>query len=162
MRHAPGLILLAALSAPLVAACSTTTRRTEAAGDTVIDDTRDQPRPPPAPEDPPPEPTDAAAIYTDAKDDYSPAAICNGCACTPDAHYCFGGGTFRAPAEAGLPVCPLPEAGAAIGIGCNVLPAACAQTPTCECVLTAIQPAIRCYLVCQPHEGQLLVYCPTP
>jgi hypothetical protein len=162
MRHASAFIVLAALAATLLGACSTGARRTEAAGNTVIDDTRDQPRPPPAPPDPPTEPDDAGGVYVDARDEYAPAAMCGGCACTPDAHYCFGGGTFRAPAEAGIPACALPEAGASVQVGCNALPAACAAAPTCDCILNAIQSQVRCYLVCQPLGGQLLVYCPTP
>jgi hypothetical protein len=62
-------------------------------------------------------------------------------------------------AEAGPPPppCPVVAAGA---IGCIPLPTACAATPTCPCLLDALQmqyPA--CYLVCTPTPGFLSVYC---
>jgi hypothetical protein len=63
--------------------------------------------------------------------------------------------------DAGPP--PPPCATLAVGstpLGCTPLPAACATTPTCACVLAALQPQFSsCYLVCTPSPGHIEVYC---
>ena len=148
-------------------------------GNDVIDDTRPEPRPPANP-DPPmdAETTDAsdAALYADGP----PQVTCGGCACTPDTHFCFSGGTVRgldttppkSPADdsadasdggdSGPPACPLPPDASTIQAGCNDIPSACAASPTCDCLLTALQPMYACYLVCRVPGPQFLVYCPNP
>lgn len=149
-------------------------------GNTVIDDTRDQPRPPANPDTPVDSgPTDGEApIYDGSLADgaaYQPLSACSGCTCSADSHYCFGGGRARAAptpqardasaedgGDASLPACPLPASASTIQVGCNDLPAECAATPRCACVLNAIQPHFACYLVCQPGGDQLRVYCPSP
>lgn len=166
----------------LVAACSDTKSAT-GQGDNVIDDTRNQPRPPANPDPPVDASVDTGPLY-DANGNYKPLTACSDCACTPDTHFCFGGGASRSLSpqiadagaassdagdggDGGLAACPLPgsagggEAGT-IQVGCNNLPAECAATPTCACVLNAIQPHFQCYLVCHDPGASLLVYCPSP
>ncbi len=174
LRGAAPIALVLVAAASLSAACNEAPRA-DAPGNAVVDDTRNQPRPPPTPEPA----TDASVSdadvpYADAAgtslDGYAPSSACAGCACTPDAHYCFGGGTPRAilaPAvdaggDAGIPACTVAASSATTEPGCNAVPPACASAPTCECLLAALQPRFRCYLVCQPSSAELLVYCPTP
>lgn len=126
---------------------------------------------------PPPEPMDdaAAGVPSDA---YAAGDVnlraCNGCICSPSTSFCFAGGSTRDPvitegrdggdagdAEAGPPMCPIVDAGVA-AIGCNALPAACAKDRSCACILAALEPRFRCYLVCEETGGGPLVYCPHP
>jgi hypothetical protein len=174
--------LAAVLGACVVAgslnACADT-KSAGSSGNVVVDDTREQPRPPPNP-DPPIDANIPDAPLYDALGNYAPLTACNGCTCSGDTHFCFGGGTPRGLAgpgdggtdeptdasvdagDGGLPLCPVPSNPATVQVGCNALPAACAADPTCACVLTAIQPAFRCYLVCQNTSGLPQVYCPAP
>ena len=165
-----GILTLGAL---LGSACSES-KVAGGTGNDVIDDTRPEPRPPPNPDTP----IDASVDANDASTygDGAARATCGGCACTPDAHYCFGGASPRgldpiSPNEAdagddggdsGPAACPLPPDASTVQAGCNDLPAECAAAPTCECILTALQPKYSCYLVCQVPGPQFLVYCPNP
>jgi hypothetical protein len=89
-------------------------------------------------------------------DGYAPAAICQQCACS-GATYCFGGATghtvFSGSCDGG--------GGAGLEIGCQPLPAACANEPDCVCLIRELSPKMPCYPVC--GEGNaLIVYCPVP
>jgi hypothetical protein len=124
---------------------------------------------PPPP--PPPPPEDASQPLLDSgltgdgpvyeKFDADLTA-CSMCTCEQATSFCFAGATPRAPVDAGeggVPPCtvasgPTPE------IGCNAMPAECAATPTCGCILAALQPKYRCYLNCADDGSQFLVYCP--
>jgi hypothetical protein len=72
------------------------------------------------------------------------------------------GGGFGEPdgaAEAGPPPPPCPMV-AAGQLGCIPLPAACTATPTCSCLLGALQAQFpTCVLVCTPTPGFLSLYC---
>lgn len=170
-----GILTLTAL---LGSACSESTVA-GGTGNDVIDDTRPEPRPPANP-DPP---VDASADVSDAltSADGAAPATCGGCACTPDAHYCFGGAPPRGldpvspdvadaasssdagdGGDAGPAACPLPPDASTVQAGCNDLPAECAAAPSCECILNALQPKYSCYLVCKVPGPQFLVYCPNP
>jgi hypothetical protein len=136
---------------------------------------------------PPPPPSDASGdAETDGGDGYKPALnTCASCSCDPSKNYCMSGGTqktkrvsfpfggFGEPdgASSGPPPapCKVVDAGAAksggawsppAGNGCIPLPPACVKTPTCECLVDALQPFFTCYLVCSPTPGFLEVYCP--
>jgi hypothetical protein len=84
---------------------------------------------------------------------------CEQCACT-SGMYCFGGGTGSmqfsgscgpAPGQSGLE------------IGCQAMPGACANEPTCPCILAAIDPLLACVAVCvETPAGGFTAYCPTP
>jgi hypothetical protein len=142
-------------------------------GDTFTNDTAGQD----AGSLPPPVSSDASS----EANAYSPALnTCGSCSCDPTKNYCFSGGTPRAlslvpihtlsggfgepdgAAEANAPPpppCAVLEAGSTSN-GCTPLPAPCTNTPTCACVLNALQPLYSCYLVCSPSPGFLEVYCP--
>jgi hypothetical protein len=123
-----------------------------------------------------PSPDGAGDAYPDG---YTPAlGTCGSCSCDPTKNYCMSGGTrktarervsypygggFGEPDGAGDAAPPAPckvlEAGAT-GNGCIPLPATCAKTPTCDCLVNALQPNYTCYLACSPSPGYLEVYCP--
>lgn len=140
-------------------------------GDKVINDTKGQPVSPPLP--PPYNPGEGG--YDAGEGGYAPALnTCGGCSCDPATNYCFSGGVAKAvlPAPEGLfgvpdagdagpppPPCPILKAGE-LGNGCAPLPASCTGSPTCDCLLAALQPSYKCYLVCTPTPGFLEVYCP--
>jgi hypothetical protein len=112
---------------------------------------------------------------------YAPALnTCSSCSCDPTKNYCFSGGVLRTAvrpfpagsggfgepdgaAMAGPPPapCKILDAGT-LTTGCVPLPAACKATPTCDCLLAALQGYYSCYLVCTPTPGYLEVYCPNP
>jgi hypothetical protein len=142
-------------------------------GDKLVNDTAgmDANSQPP----PPPPPGDGAADGADGYG-YAPALnTCGSCSCDPTKNYCMSGGTrvkgrtsypyggFGEPdgAPTGPPPapCKVLDAGAQ-GNGCIPLPAACATTPTCDCLVNTLQPMYACYLVCSPTPGFLEVYCP--
>jgi hypothetical protein len=132
------------------------------------------------PPQPSPPDTDGSS-YEGGQDGYAPALnTCSSCSCDPAKNYCFSGGILRTAvlpfpgssggfgepdgsAEAGPPAapCKILDAGT-LGNGCIPLPAACKATPTCDCLLTALQSYYACYLVCTPTPGYLEVYCPNP
>jgi hypothetical protein len=166
-------LVFAALAGALAVASGTActdASRTDAPGNVVVDDTRDQHRPPANPDPPSLDASvaDASPAYpADAPDGYAPLSACADCACSPTGHYCFGGGSPRgalassAPAgDAALPACTPADPGGTQP-GCYAVPAACTASPTCECILTALQPRLACYLVCEPGDP-VRVYCPTP
>jgi hypothetical protein len=131
----------------------------------------------------PPQPTppsgDGGTTYEGGEDGYAPALnTCASCSCDPAKNYCFSGGVLRevkpfpgssgfgepdGAATSGPPAapCKILDAGT-LGNGCIPLPAACKTTPTCDCVLAALQSYYSCYLVCTPTPGYLEVYCPNP
>jgi hypothetical protein len=163
-------VVIAAVGAlGVVVACIESKPGTVSPGDTVIDDTHNADAQPPPP--PPPPPGDGAAMYESGTDSYMagpPPACASTCTCNQAAAYCFlgvsgynatGGGT----GDAALPACPVSDAGAT-ATGCDPLPAACAQMPTCACVINALQPGItqqyHCVLDCTPDPGFIAVYCP--
>jgi hypothetical protein len=158
------LTLVGALAAlALAGACSEASAPTISPGDDLVDDTNNEDTGPPMPA-PPPD-TDAemdAGLYPDGSSSYMPMlGQCAACACTASKGFCFAGGIhFSGAPDAGEPACSMVGGPDATVNGCNALPAACAATPTCGCVLEAIQPQFKCYLVCTPDDGYLLVYCP--
>jgi hypothetical protein len=89
-------------------------------------------------------------------DGYAPAAICQQCACS-GATYCFGGATghtvFSGSCDGGT--------GTGLAIGCQPVPAACANEPDCACLIRELSPTMPCYPVCGQGNG-LIVYCPVP
>jgi hypothetical protein len=177
----------AALLLSLAAACSNGTPPAVHPGDDITDNTNEGDTGIPA--TPPPSGDsgmDDSSLYDDSG--FQPMlGACSTCSCSTKKGFCFGGGvTFHSPPlplgghsdagdgggagdaseDTGPAACPMVSAGTndagqtKIEIGCNTLPAACAATPTCGCVLEAIQPQFACYLVCTPDDGYLLVYCP--
>src|SRR4051812_1759488 len=70
----------ACIAASSLAAC-VESKSAGAGGNVVIDDTREQPRPPPNP-DPPIDANIPDAPLYDALGDYQPLAACNGCTCS--------------------------------------------------------------------------------
>jgi hypothetical protein len=156
------LTLLAVVAALAVAgACSESSTPTVSPGDDLVDNTNGEDAGMPIP--PPPPDTDAqmdAGLYPEGSS-YAPMlATCAACSCDTSKGFCFAGGIhFSGAPEAG-PACSMVGGPDATVDGCNALPAACAATPTCGCVLEAIQPQFKCYLVCTPDNGYLLVYCP--
>jgi hypothetical protein len=168
-------VVVAAIGAAI--ACSDSAKPL-GSGDKVINDTMGQDASQPQP---PPPPADAGDVmtYYDSSDGYAPAlSTCGGCSCDPSKNYCMSGGVLKAiqpfpnsagfgesdgAAEAGPPPapCKVLDAGA-LGNGCIPLPTACKTTPTCDCLLAALQPYYKCYLVCTPTPGYLEVYCPGP
>jgi hypothetical protein len=126
-----------------------------------------------------PQPTEGGTEsgYDSGEGGYAPALnTCGGCSCDPSKNYCMSGGVLKTvrsfPAGSGgfgepdgamsgppPPPCKILDAGT-LANGCIPLPAACATTPTCNCLLDALQPSYSCYLVCTPTPGFLEVYCP--
>jgi hypothetical protein len=99
------------------------------------------------------------SAYGPAPDGYAPFDWCTQCGC-PGSMFCFGGGsgytTFNGDCHA--------DAGALgsapLAIGCYPFPPACANEPSCECLITAISPDMPCYPVCSITSN--IVYCPHP
>jgi hypothetical protein len=143
-------------------------------GDTFTNDTVGQDVYSPAP----PQPTDGGG---DADAYAAPASPCASCTCSSAKNYCFAGGALKTArtivpshilasgfgepdgaAEANAPpppACPILAAGSTSN-GCIPLPSACEATPTCACVLNALQPMYACYLDCALGMDSLEVYCP--
>jgi hypothetical protein len=95
--------------------------------------------------------------YAPPPDGYAPYSWCSQCACPADT-YCFGGGTnitsFSGTcSDAGATPGPL-------AIGCQPIPSACANEPSCECILAAVQADLSCAPVCSITN--MIVYCPNP
>jgi hypothetical protein len=134
------------------------------------------------PPQPAPPPADANSDADGNDSGYAPVlSECASCSCDPAKNYCMSGGVRTADKKASRvsypygagggfgepdgakgpppPPCPILDAGAT-GNGCIPLPAACAATPTCECLVVALQPLYSCYLNCSPTPGFLEVYCP--
>jgi hypothetical protein len=96
-------------------------------------------------------------------DSSSPMAACSSCTCDQRVAFCLENG--ESTTVSGSPGanndCPLAKQ-TVLSVGCNVLPTACATTPTCECVLNNIQPPLPCYPQCNTTAGYIDVYCQTP
>ncbi len=95
-----------------------------------------------------------AAQTTDAN-----LMACEGCICSADTNFCFGGARGRDPKTP--PQCDVGD-GSTPKAGCNRIPPACAAKPTCACIINDLQPGYGCYLVCRDTAAGFLVYCPTP
>ena len=97
--------------------------------------------------------------YAPTPDGYAPFDWCSQCGC-PSGTYCFGGGSgytaFNGDCHADAGV---PDAGN-LAIGCYPFPSACANEPSCECVIMAVSPYMPCYPVCSITTN--IVYCPHP
>jgi HAMP domain-containing protein len=167
-------LTLAAVAAFLAvaAACSeATTGPTVNGPDMLVNDTMDIDSGDLGASPPPASDTGAdAALYPDATPGYAPMLEeCAACECSTKKGFCFAGGAHFSGAGGsgdgggdgggGPAACAMVPADT-VSPGCNTLPAACAGTPTCDCVLSAIQTMFECYLVCTPDDGYLLVYCP--
>jgi hypothetical protein len=171
-------VVLVAL--PIAAACSGSPVAPAGSGDDVVVDTRDSQADPvnPTPADGGPEASTGPVYAEDAgpTPSYPGLTECGGCTCPPDKAYCFGGATARqarpfasdagAGGDAGLPVCPIIDAGAGVTnaapqLGCNLLPSGCSD---CPCVIGLLQPSYSCYLVCASDAvgKPVTVYCPNP
>ena len=99
----------------------------------------------------------ADSPYAPAPDGYAPYNWCSQCACPADT-YCFGGGTGF---ETFSGVCAdAAPAGGGLAIGCMPIPSACANEPSCECLIQSVQAEISCSPVCSITN--MIVYCPTP
>jgi hypothetical protein len=98
--------------------------------------------------------------YPPPPDGYAPFGWCTQCGC-PSGTYCFGGGSGRSAFSGDCH----PEAGdltsaAELTIGCYPFPSACANEPSCECLMNAIQPYMPCIPICSLTTN--IVYCPNP
>jgi hypothetical protein len=86
-------------------------------------------------------PDSSYGVYIDAN---ALPSACTTCACDTTSTFCFGGGV-----DAGTFSGTCNAAGAAIAIGCNALPSACANEPSCPCILSALQGMLPCtYATC--------------
>jgi hypothetical protein len=101
----------------------------------------------------------ADALYPPPPDGYAPFAWCTQCGC-PSGTFCFGGGSGY---EAFSGDCHADAGefdGSGLAIGCYPYPSACANEPSCECVIQAVAPLMPCYPVCSITTD--IVYCPNP
>jgi hypothetical protein len=177
MRALDRITIVFAVTAICAAVACSDSAKPLGSGDKFVNDTAGQdaysPPPPSSPSD--------AASDADAYAAAAAASACESCSCDPKVNYCFSGEalrmTFKDPihvilaagfgepdgaAEAKAPPpppCPVLTVGSTDD-GCIPLPAACAATPTCACVLAALQPLYACYLDCSPTPGYLSVRCP--
>jgi hypothetical protein len=109
------------------------------------------------PDDSPFTPVDSG--YGAVPDGYAPFEWCSQCSC-PSGTFCFGGGsgytnfTGDCHADAGA------LGSAPLAVGCYPLPPACANEPSCECLILAISQDMPCYPVCSVTSD--IVYCPHP
>jgi hypothetical protein len=93
----------------------------------------------------------------------SPMAACASCTCGMNRGFCLENGvtatvTSAATGDAGLCTLASPTS---LAVGCNPLPDSC-PTPSCQCLLNAIQPPLGCYPECTSKGGYFDVYCPRP
>jgi len=86
-------------------------------------------------------PLDGGA-YGTLPDGYAPLALCSQCACEGGT-YCFGG----SPSTAFSGVCDQ-TGSTSPAVGCNTLPADCADASDCVCLLSTIAPQTSCYAAC--------------
>jgi hypothetical protein len=158
-RMLPALGTACALCVALWApACNEDPSKPLGSGNVVIVDVdaTDQPPTPPAddgPDDSPFAPVDSP--YGTIADGFAPYAVCATCACSSST-YCFAGGRGY---DAFSGTCAsAPASGGHPAIGCMPIPSACANEPSCPCILGALSPVLPCYSVCS--EQGLVVYCP--
>ena len=153
-------VALALAATASVAACGDKVQPT---GSKLVTDV--PPLPPPSTEDDASAPVFEAGASDGALDAYlrvdANLGACSGCVCSPDTSYCFAGATPRAPTDGGPTACTV-STSATPEVGCNTLPSACTQKPTCACIIDTLQPLYRCYLNCQTSGDGFLVYCPNP
>lgn len=104
-------------------------------------------------------PLDGGGQYGTLADGYAPLAVCAQCACGAGT-YCYGGSSQSSFSG----VCDQTGAvgnGAGPPVGCNSLPAGCANEPNCVCLLAVVAPGMSCYPVCvETPAGGFTVYCP--
>jgi len=96
----------------------------------------------------------------------TPSGACASCTCSESTGYCLENGASGTASAGSGGACGVASAGA-LAVGCNALPAACAATPTCACVLSSMSPSLACVPDCvmQSPEGgtpYIDVYCPAP
>jgi hypothetical protein len=98
-------------------------------------------------------PLDGGA-YGVLPDGYAPLALCSQCGCEGGT-YCFGG----SPQTAFSGVCDQTSS-ASLAVGCNTMPADCADASDCVCLLSTIGSQTSCYAACAgtPAMG-FSVYC---
>jgi hypothetical protein len=157
------VLLTVTLALIVVGACTSQSSNVNKPGDDLINSTNEKDMGPPMA--PPPQDSGAAGMdgpVYDVATGYMPALnTCASCSCSESKGFCFAGGTRGVtPTDAPAPACTMVDA-STIEVGCNPLPPSCVATPTCTCVLEAIQAQFSCYLVCSPDPGYLLVYCPS-
>jgi len=97
--------------------------------------------------------------YPPPPDGYAPFSWCTQCAC-PSGTYCFGGGSGHSTFSGDCHV----QGGALtssadLAIGCYSYPSACANEPTCECLISAFSAYMPCVPICSDSNT---VYCPNP
>jgi hypothetical protein len=69
---------------------------------------------------------------------------CSTCTCDTTTQFCFGGGGSAAPFSG---TCD--QTAGPLAVGCNALPGACANEPSCPCILQALAGQLPCtYPVC--------------
>lgn len=95
--------------------------------------------------------------YPPPPDGYAPYNWCTQCAC-PANTYCFGGGT-NFTSFSGTCADAAPASGG-LAIGCMPIPSACANEPSCECIISSVQAQLSCAPVCSITN--MIVYCPNP
>jgi hypothetical protein len=98
--------------------------------------------------------------YPPPPDGYAPFAWCTQCGCPSDT-FCFGGGSGHDTFSGDCHV----EGGALtssadLSVGCYPFPSACANEPSCECLISAVSQYMPCYPVCSITTN--IVYCPNP
>jgi hypothetical protein len=95
------------------------------------------------------------------EDVQSPQSACSSCKCDMRVGYCLENGPGLT-ASTAAPVSGFCGLASTLSIGCNALPAACASSPTCACVLDAVQPPLGCYPECTTSSGYIDVFCQNP
>jgi hypothetical protein len=165
MRRARSFALVLFGAACALAGACSTSQAPLGNGDDIISDVDGADAPPPQGDDAA-EDYDAAVFapvdsaYPPPPDGYTPFDFCTQCGCPSDT-YCFGGGTGyssfngQCHADAGAL-----EDAAQLAIGCYPFPSACANEPSCECLIGAISQYMPCYPVCSITTN--IVYCPNP
>ena len=162
MRRARAVVLAVLAGCLGVAIACSDTQPQLGQGNDVISDVADASGQPPqqgddeAGADSPFAPVDA---YAPPPDGYAPFAWCTQCGC-PSGTYCFGGGSGYAAFNGDCHTDAGEFDGSGLAIGCYPYPSACANEPSCECVIQAVAPLMPCYPVCSITTD--IVYCPNP
>jgi hypothetical protein len=97
--------------------------------------------------------------YAPPPDGYAPFDWCSQCGC-PSGTFCFGGGSGYTSFNGDCHADAGALGAAPLAIGCYPFPPACANEPSCECLIMAISQDMPCYPVCSITTN--IVYCPHP
>ncbi len=88
----------------------------------------------------------AIGAYVDVN---SVPAVCSTCACNAATQFCFAGGGSAA-AFSGT----CDQTGGPLAVGCNLIPQACLNEPSCPCILSALKMGCHC------SESDFSISCP--